>query len=194
MSPLASSPTLGRIVAHLAELPGDVGCRHLAREQYDVAASLLVDLGLVRPIATKVPTCRAHACPRCGGCPWEADFLPEASGNKANVKYRQTADGEAVAAGALAALEERLAALPLANDVLAAVAEGPRSLFALQGRFVEQARAEVKAGKNTERVAPHRPALLSVVRLLTELGVVRLADDGVVHPMSGRTHGSAVEA
>jgi hypothetical protein len=183
MSLLASSPTVVRIVAHLADLPGDVGCRHLAREQFQLEASLLVDLGLVKPIVTRVPACSAHECPRCGACRWEADFLPEASGNKANVKYRRTAEGDVVDAGALAAIEERLAALPLANAVLAEVAAGPRSLFAIQGRFVELARTEVKAGKNTERVAPHRPALMNVVRLLADLGVVRLSEDGVIHPM-----------
>jgi hypothetical protein len=183
MSPLASSPTVGRIVVHLAERPGDVGCRHLAREDFRVEASLLVDLGLVKPIMSRVPACSVHGCPRRGACRWEADFLPEASGNKANVKYRRTADGDVVAAGSLATIEERLATLPLANAVLAEVADGPRSLFAIQGRLVEEARAEVKAGKNTERVAPNRPVLLSVVRLLAELGVVGLSEDGVVYSM-----------
>lgn len=183
MSALASSPIVGRIAGHLAELPSGIGCRHLAREQYDVEASLLVDLGLVKPIVTKVPTCSSHGCPRCGACAWESDFLPEASGSKANVKYRRTVEGDAVAAGALAAIEERLESLPLANAVMAAVAEGPRTLFAIQGQLVEQARKAVRAGKNTEWVAPHRPELLSVVRLLAELGLVRLTGDGMVQPL-----------
>lgn len=183
MSALTSSPVVGRIVVHLAEVPGGIGCRHLAREEYDVEASLLVDLRLVKPIVTKVPTCSSHGCPRCGACEWESDFLPDASGSKANVKYRRTIDGAAVAAGAVSAIEARLAELPLANAVLTAVADGPQSLFAIQGRLIEQARIAVKAGKNTERVAPHRPELLGVVRLLADMGLVALSDDGTVSSM-----------
>ena len=175
-----SSPVVGRIVLHLSEVPGGIGCRHLAREEYDVEVSLLVDLRLVKPIVTKVPTCSSHGCPRCGACAWEADFLPNASGSKANVKYRRTVDGDAVAAGAVGAIEERLAGLPLACAVVEAVADGPQSLFAIQGRLIEQARVAVNAGKNTERVAPHRPELLGVVQLLADLGVVGVAEDGTV--------------
>ncbi len=177
---LAQSPMVGRIVAHLVDLPGDVGCRHLARERDELEASLLVDLGLVKPIMSRVPQCRDHGCPRSGACPWESDFLPEASGAKAGVKYRRTVDGDVLASGSVTPLEERLASLPLTTAVLAELADGPRSLFAIQWRLIEIARADVRAGKNTERVAPHRPALLSLIHLLADLGVVQLSDAGIV--------------
>ncbi|MDP8908218.1 MAG: hypothetical protein M3N47_03690 [Chloroflexota bacterium] len=177
---LAQSPMVGRIVAHLVDLPGDVGCRHLARDRDELDASLLVDLGLVKPIMSRVPQCRDHGCPRSGACPWESDFFPEASGAKAGVKYRRTVDGDVLVSGSVTPLEERLASLPLATAVLAQLADGPRSLFAIQWRLIEGARADVRDGKNTERVAPHRPALLGVIRLLTDLGIVHLSDDGTV--------------
>ncbi len=177
---LLHSPMMERIVAHLAALPGDVGCRHLARERDGVESSLLVDLGLVKPIVSRVPQCSDHGCPRSGACPWESDFLHEASGAKAGVKYRRTVDGDALASGIVTPLEERLASLPLAAAVLAQLADGPRSLFAIQWHLVEAARAEVRAGKNTERVAPHRPALLGVICILSDLGIVQLSDDGIV--------------
>ena len=180
MSALEASATVRRLRDHLATLPGDFGCRYLARERDGVEASLLIDLDLVRPIATRVPTCAFHKCPRCGTCPWEELFHSEATGGKAGVKYRRTADGDAVAGGSLSVIGDRIADLPLATAVIAALDNGPRSLFAVQWGLVESAREAIRAGVNTERVAPDRPALLSVLRLLADLGVVALREDGTV--------------
>lgn len=192
MTALQDSATVLRIQSHLARLPGEIGCRHLARERDDVEASLLVDLMLVKPIPTRVPTCASHNCPRCGACPWEVDFLPEASGAKAGVKYRRTADGEAVAAGMLSPISDRLAALPLAVAVLAALECGPRSVFALHWDLVERARVAIRNGVNTERVAPDRSALFSVVRLLADLGIVAVSPDLVIGKIDGQGASEAV--
>ena len=116
---LAHSPMVGRIVAYLVGLPGAVGCRHLARDRDGVEASLLADLGLVKPIMSRVPQCRDHSCPRSGARPWESGFLPEASGAKAGVKYRRTVDGDILASGRVTPIEERLTSLPLVTAVLA---------------------------------------------------------------------------
>ncbi len=180
VSDLTDAPMLQRIRGHLADLPGDIGCRHLARERDGVAAALLGDLHLVKPIMSRVPTCTAHGCPRCGACPWEADFLPDASGAKAGVKYRRTPEGEAVAAGKTAAIVEAIENLALAKAILTTLEGGPSSLFALQWGLVEEARSAVRAGRNSERVAPDRPVLIGVVRMLADLGVIALQENGTI--------------
>ncbi len=158
-----------KLTAHLASLPGGIGCRHLARQRDQFEAGILVSLSLVKPIMSRVPRCEEHGCPLIAGCEHVADFEPESSGNKAGVKYRPTAAGVA-ATGEPGAIDAAAVALPAAADILAAVDRGPLTIFELDRRL----RSEWShAGE-----PPDRPELGQIVTILIGVGQIRL-DRGV---------------
>jgi hypothetical protein len=170
-----------RIAHHLATLPGEIGCRYLARDRDDVPAPLLVDLKLVKPIVSRVPTCQAHDCPLVAECEHEPDFHVDASGSKSGVKYKRTAAGDAVAAGASGALMAAVEDLPLARIVLARIGAKPMSILALHAELLEEARALVRDGSIPDKVAPSRVTLGATVALLVEVGIVVAAPDGTLN-------------
>lgn len=176
----SGSATIDRWRAHLAELPGAVGCRHLARERDGVDASLLVTLGLVKPIVSRVPRCADHDCPWLPQCAHWSDFEPEASGNKAGVKYRPTPTGVVAsldASVALAAVTE----LPAVADVLASLAEGPATVFALHARFLKRMRDAARHGADPSGVGVSRSMLGSVLDVLVGAGLVVRTGDEVTY-------------
>lgn len=180
MSTPSELPMRERIAHHLATLPGDIGCRHLARDRDDVPAPLLVDLKLVKPIVSRVPTCQAHDCPLVADCAYEPDFHVDASGSKSGVKYKRAAAGDAVAAGASGALAAAVEELPLARTVLARVGAKPMSMLALHAGLLEEARALVRDGSIPDKVAPSRVTLGATIALLVEVGIVAAAPDGTL--------------
>lgn len=167
-----------RIITHLADLPGDIGCRHLARQRDQVPGGLLVDLKLVKPIVSRVPTCAAHACPQLGTCEYSADFEPEASGRKSGVKYRRSADGDVVATGVTIPIDTAIAELTPVPDMLAALENQPLTLFELHAVLLEQSRSSVRKGTDPFAACISRGHLLSLIDLLQELELVRRAADG----------------
>lgn len=157
------------LAVHLSNLPGEVGCRHLARQRDAFDASILVSLGLAKPIMSRVPQCEEHGCPLITTCEYVGDFEPGASGNKAGVKYRRTADGLAASddPGMIDAATRRL---PAVETVLGLLSDGPLTIFELNTRL--------RAAGETGDALPDRPELGQVVGLLIELGEV--GSDGVV--------------
>lgn len=157
------------LATHLSDLPGEVGCRHLARQRDGFDASILVSLGLAKPIMSRVPRCEEHGCPSITTCEYVHDFEPGASVNKAGVKYRATADGLAASAdpGVIEAATRRL---PAVETVLGLLSDGPLTIFELDTRL--------RAADDVADTLPERPELGQVVGLLIELGEVGL--DGVV--------------
>lgn len=176
--------TAARLAAHLADLPGGVGCRHLARQRDDVDTGLLVDLGLVRPIISRVPRCRDHGCPLLHDCPHAADFEPDASGNKAGVKYKATAEGLAAATDP-DIIGGAVVSLPAAAEVLVGLTSGPATAFALHARFVERARDAAARGERMDVPGASRVTFGATLVLLTEVGLVRLMADGVTYEGCG---------
>ncbi|HEV2108602.1 MAG TPA: hypothetical protein VGR16_10105 [Thermomicrobiales bacterium] len=158
-----------KLSAHLADLPGGIGCRHLARQRDRFNAGILVSLSLVKPIVSRVPRCVDHGCPLIPTCDHAADFEPEASGSKAGVKYRPTPDGLAAAADA-ALIESATVTLPAAADILNLLASGPMTIFELETRL--------RAAWSAPGKPPDRPELGQLIAILVGLGRVRL-DDGI---------------
>ena len=173
---------IGHIREHLGALPGGVGCRHLARERDGVEATLLVRLGLVKPVTRGAPRCADHGCPWQARCLHWPAFEPEATGSVAGVKYKPTAFGLAAAddAGRVAAAVEDL---PAAREVLALLAAGPASVFALHGHFLRRARLAARGGDEADPVGLDRVALGGVLDLLVEVGRVERGEDGATYAM-----------
>ena len=162
---MASRGTVAaNLAAHLANLPGQVGCRHLARQRDDFEAGILVSLGLVKPITSRVPRCAEHGCPLTGTCEHAGDFEPDASGNKAGVKYRPTAAGLAASADP-SLIDAATRALPSVESVLALLADEPLTVFELDTRL--------RADRDAQAGVPDRPELGHIVALLVETGKVR---------------------
>jgi hypothetical protein len=160
----STGTTSASLAAHLGSLPGEIGCRHLARQRDDFDASILVSLGLVKLIRSGVPRCEEHGCPLIDVCEHVADFEPDASGSKAGVKYRPTADGLAASADP-AVIDAATRALPAVETVLALLAGGPLTIFQLNTRLRET--------WSTDEAPPDRPELGQIVTLLVEVGQVR---------------------
>lgn len=156
--------TAARLAAHLADLPGEIGCRHLARQRDHLDAGLLVSLGLVKPIMSRVPRCEEHGCPLIATCEFVPDFEPGAGGNKAGVKYRPTADGLAATTDP-GVIDRATRALPAVETVLALLAGPPATIFELNTRLRDE-----WAGP---AALPDRPELGQIIDLLIELGQVR---------------------
>ena len=173
--PVAIPSPIERIRFHLANLPGDIGCRHLARDRDGFDARLIVLLGLAKPIVQKVPACVSHGCPLRGTCAFEPDFDPEASRNKSGVKYRPTPDGM-VAAGNPSLIGERIVALPLAARVMTLLRTGPLSPFSLHAGLhgIGFGVGLDASGAPLEPIS--RPALGLIIETLAALGHVAIDD------------------
>lgn len=177
---VAGSATIDRWRAHLGELPGGIGCRHLARERDGVDASLLVTLGLVKPIVSRVPRCVDHECPWLPRCAHWSDFEPDASGHKAGVKYRPTPTGLAASADASIGLAA-VTALPAVADVLAWLSDGPATVFALHARFLERMRVAAQERTDPNEVAVSRSMLGAVLDVLVGAGLIARMGDQVTY-------------
>jgi hypothetical protein len=167
----------------LAAVGDGVGCEHWTVPDYGVPVALLVDLGLASPIKTRVPCCAEHGCRYLGRCAYEAEFEPAgaaasstapspARAPRAGRKFRLTAAGHRALTAPLD-LAAALAALPLTDLLLAELAGGERTLFALVGALVERVRQAIAAGAAPEAArVPTRPYLRAVLELLVEQGVL----------------------
>ncbi len=158
-----------KLSAHLADLPGGVGCRHLARQRDGFDANILVSLSLVKPIVSRVPRCEELGCPLIPTCDHAADFGPDAGGSTAGVKSRPTPDGLAAAADT-ALIESATVTLPAAADILNLLAGGPMTIFELE--------TGLRAAWSAAGTPPDRPELGQLIAILVGLGHVRL-DNGV---------------
>jgi hypothetical protein len=85
-------------------------------------------------------------------------------------KFRLTPEGQA-AASDVAALAAALAALPLAPDVLAALARGEQTIFALNWALVAPRVAALGAGEEPPSM-PSRAYLRAALALLADQGAI----------------------
>ncbi len=184
----AATGVSARLQAHLGALPGGIGCRHLARERDGLNAELLVRLGLARPIVRGAPRCADHGCPWQPRCVHWPAFEPDAAsaGPVAGVKYKPTPAGLAAVADSSRVIDA-LDNLPVAGEILALLAGGPATVYALHSHFLGQARRTARTGEGdgADRGGLDRVALGGVLDLLAELGRIARGEDGVTYALAG---------
>jgi hypothetical protein len=160
----------------LAAVADDVGCEHWTLPDHGLPVALLEALGLARPIRQRVPRCSEHACRYLGACDQQAGF-EEGREGRAGRKFRLTAEGQAATSdpARLAASVASVTALPLAQELLAALAAGPRTLFELNWALVESRVGALAAGDEPPALPP-RAYLRALLALLTEQGAIVVDD------------------
>jgi hypothetical protein len=155
-----------------------VGCEHWTLPDHDLPVVLLETLGLVRPIRQRIPRCSEHGCRYLGACTQQAVF-EEGRDGRSGRKFRLTADGQAAVADR-AHVAAAIAALPLAQSILAALADGERTVFELAWVLVEPALTGLAAGEEPA-VPPDRAYFRATLALLVEHGYVTIdAGSGLV--------------
>ena len=175
--------------AALAAVGDGVGCEHWTLPDHGLPVLLLKDLGLARPITTRIPRCTEHVCRYLGACPQEIVFAEGREGRSGR-KFRLTPEAQAAASDG-AALSAAVAALPLAADVLAALAGGERTIFELNWTLVEPRVAALGTGEEPPPM-PSRAYLRAVLLLLVDQGAIEWDEQaGVVRlPGSGALAGA----
>ena len=168
--------------AVLAAVGDGVGCEHWTLPDHGLPVLLLKDLGLVRPITTRIPRCAEHGCRYLGACPQEVVFA-EGREERSGRKFRLTPEGQ-VAASDAARPPGAVAALPLAADVLAALATGERTIFELNWALVEPRVAALGAGEEPPAM-PSRAYLRAVLTLLADQGAIQWDESAGVLRLPG---------
>lgn len=170
--------------AALAATGDGIGCHFRLRAEVGLGTDLLAGLGLVRPIRQRIPACSEHACPLREGCRHAAIFA-EARAGRSGKKFRLTPLGERALDHdhILAQVAAAVGDLPLARRVLAILADGPRSVFALNSALLDQSLAALLADGEFGETAFERGDLAATLALLTGLGAVR--DDGGTLALAG---------
>ena len=148
-----------------------VGCEHWTLPDHGVPVALLEALGYARPIRQRIPRCSEHGCSYLGVCAQQVVF-EEGQEGRAGRKFRLTAEGLAAAADPRR-LAAAVAALPLAEALLAALAAGERTVFELTWALVEPRLAALAAGEEPAPL-PSRAHLRAALELLAEQGLVAL--------------------
>ena len=155
-------------------LTGDgIGCHHRLRAEVGLGVDLLAELGLVRPIRQRIPDCTEHACPLRDGCRHAITFA-EARAGRSGKKYRLAPLGERALTddAILAQLARAARDLALARRVLAALADGPHSIFALNTILLDQSLAALASTGDFGDAAFERGGLAAILALLADLGAI----------------------
>ncbi|SRR5581483_649450 len=157
----------------LAAVGDGVGCEHWTLPDHDLPVALLEALGFVRPIRQRIPRCSEHGCRYLGACAQQVVF-EEGRDGRSGRKFRLTADGQAAVVDRTRSAAA-VAALPLAESILAALADGDRTVFELAWALVEPALAGLAAGEEPA-VPPDRAYFRATLALLAEHGRVAIAE------------------
>lgn len=175
----------GRLRAALAATGDGVGCHYRLRAEVGLGTDLLAELGLVKPIRQRIPDCSEHACPLRDGCPHAALFA-EARAGRSGKKYRLAPLGERALTDdrLLAQVADAARDGALARRILAAVADGPRSIFALNTALLDQALAALDRDGDFGEAAFDRGDLAATLSLLADLGAIDY--DGATVALPGR--------
>ena len=152
-----------------ADAAGPV-CDHWLTPLHHHSVRLLADLGLVKPVATRIPACSEHWCPLAETCPHRSMF-EEKTGTRGGIKAKLTPSGRAAFADP-DSLSRALASHRLAGTLRAAIAEGPRTLFDLHTLLLQACFDEVDAIGRLDATVFHRSDLRGCLHLLESLGEV----------------------
>lgn len=163
-------------IRRVIEEADEVVCAHALARGGAPSLTLLAELKLVKPIRTGVPRCSEHGCRYRGDCRHEATFETGASG-RAGMKARLSDDARGIVADP-AQLRSRVLGLPLCRFVVAALAEGPCTLFALNTRLLDRCLEEIDREGQVKATAFTRASLGEAIALLDVLGEIRRLPDG----------------
>lgn len=170
---MADTVTASLLRAALRATGDDIGCHFRLRAEVGLGVEILAELGLVRPIRQRIPDCTEHACPLREDCR-HAIVFAEARAGRSGKKYRLAplgeralTDDQILALVANAALDGALA-----RRVLAALADGPRSIFSLNTALLDQSLAALTRDGDFGDAAFDRGDLAATLALLANLGVI----------------------
>ena len=176
----------GLLRAALGATGDGVGCHYRLRAEVGLGTDLLAELGLVKPIRQRIPDCSEHACPLRDGCR-HAIIFAEARAGRSGKKYRLAPLGERALADdhILAQVATAAQGGALARRVLAALAEGPRSIFALNTILLDQSLAALHQDGEFGEASFDRGGLAATLALLRDLGTVVYDGATVALPLAG---------
>jgi hypothetical protein len=152
------------------EAMGEKGvlCEFWTTPLYHVSIRFLSEVGLAKPILTKIPACSEHGCRFLEECP-KRRLFEERTGARGGLKARLTATGVA-AFSSSETLAHALKAHPMVRALLAALAEKPQSLFDLHSRLLFACLAEIDEKGVASETAFQRNDLRGCLELLELLG------------------------
>jgi hypothetical protein len=159
--------------AALQETGDGIGCHYRLRAEVGLGVEVLAELGLVRPIRQRIPDCTEHACPLRDDCRHAITFA-EARAGRSGKKYRLAPLGERALTDdhILAQVANAARDGALARRVLAAIADGPRSIFALNTALLDQSLAALQRDGEFGDAAFDRGDLAATLALLASLGAI----------------------
>jgi hypothetical protein len=178
----AATPTMLRTAL---QATGDgIGCHHRLRAEVGLGVELLAELGLVKPIRQRIPDCTEHACPLRDDCRHAIAFA-EARAGRSGKKYRLAPLGERALTDDHILTQVANAARDgaLARRILAALADGPRSIFALNTTLLDQSLAALHRDGDFGDAAFARGDLAATLTLLANLGAIEY--DGATVALPG---------
>jgi hypothetical protein len=151
----------------------DIGCHYRLRAEVGLGVEILAELQLVRPIRQRIPDCTEHACPLRDDCR-HAIVFAEARAGRSGKKYRLLPLGERALTDdhILAQVANAARDGTLARRVLAAIADGPLSIFALNTALLDQSLAALARDGDFGDTAFDRGDLAATLALLTNLGAI----------------------
>ncbi len=189
--PLALLPN--ELAATLARLaPETVLCLHQC--EFDVAEALpaglllvLADLGQLKPLQQRIPSCDEHPCPARNRCSYVADFAPKSNARRGGRKFR-LATGPPAPEAFRAFLDRALPTHPVARWLAKCYAE--RSSWtvpelAAAWYWAARRQAEVELVETSSPASGEvefdgsRRRLAACVALLVGLGYLRWTREGL---------------
>ncbi|MFN8513906.1 MAG: hypothetical protein U0841_15245 [Chloroflexia bacterium] len=170
---MADTLTASLLRAALRATGDDIGCHFRLRAEVGLGVEILAELGLVRPIRQRIPDCTEHACPLREDCR-HAIVFAEARAGRSGKKYRLAPLGERALTDdhILAQVANAARDGALARRVLAALADGPRSIFVLNTALLDQSLAALTRDGDFGDAAFDRGDLAATLALLANLGVI----------------------
>jgi hypothetical protein len=165
----------GDLLRAALQATGDgIGCHYRLRAEAGLGVEVLAELGLVRPIRQRIPDCSEHACPLRDECRHAVVFA-EARAGRSGKKYRLLPLGERALTDdhILAQVADAARDGALARRVLAALADGPRSVFAINSILLDQSLAALARDGDFGDTAFDRGDLAATLALLANLGTIK---------------------
>jgi hypothetical protein len=154
-------------------------CEYWTIPLHHVSVRFLTELGLVKPINTRIPACSDHWCKLAGECPRRKIF-DRRIGIRSSLKSKLTPEGKAAFSNPQA-FARALTRHKIVRSIRAALTERPQSVFELHARILQERREDGDLGNSEEESAYRRTDLRGSLELMESLGeVVWDRDSGIV--------------